>query len=116
MEGKIKAITYAREQKIPFFGICLGMQLAVIEFARNVAGMAQGRFHRTRPAPPLIPVIYLMKEWFDYRTGKIQVRDETSEMGGTLRLGAYPCKLKEETLARAAYGMEEISRAAPPPL
>lgn len=106
--GKIKAITYAREQKIPFFGICLGMQLAVIEYARNVAGMPKAYSTELDLTTP-DPVIYLIKEWFDYRTGKMQIRDETSEMGGTLRLGAYPCKLREETLARAAYGMEEIS-------
>lgn len=106
--GKIKAISHAREQKIPFFGICLGMQLAVIEYARNVAGLPAANSTELDLTTP-DPVIYLIKEWFDYRTGKMQIRDENSEMGGTLRLGAYPCKLREETLARAAYGMEEIS-------
>ncbi|MBV5306902.1 MAG: CTP synthase [Desulfobulbaceae bacterium] len=106
--GKIKAITHAREQKIPFFGICLGMQLAVIEYARNVAGLPAANSTELDLTTP-DPVIYLIKEWFDYRTGKMQIRDENSEMGGTLRLGAYPCKLREETLARAAYGMDEIS-------
>jgi CTP synthase len=106
--GKIKAITYAREQKIPFFGICLGMQLAVIEYARNMAGLPKANSTELDLTTP-DPVIYLIKEWFDYRTGKMQIRDENSEMGGTLRLGAYPCKLREDTLARAAYGMEEIS-------
>jgi len=91
--GKIRAITYAREQQIPYFGICLGMQLAVIEFARNVAGMTAANSTELEFTTP-DPVIYLIKEWFDYRTGKIQVRDENSEMGGTLRLGAYPCKLR----------------------
>ena len=106
--GKINAITYAREQKIPFFGICLGMQLAVIEYARNIAGLAKANSTELDLTTP-DPVIYLIKEWFDYRTGKMQVRDESSEMGGTLRLGAYPCKLRENTLARAAYDMDEIS-------
>ncbi|MBU0663446.1 MAG: CTP synthase [Proteobacteria bacterium] len=106
--GKIKAITHAREQKIPFFGICLGMQLAVIEYARNMAGLPKADSTELDLTTP-DPVIYLIKEWFDYRTGKMQVRDEKSEMGGTLRLGAYPCILREGTLARAAYGMEEIS-------
>jgi CTP synthase len=106
--GKIKAITHAREQKIPFFGICLGMQLAVIEYARNIAGLPAADSTELEPATP-DPVIYLIKEWFDYRTGKMQVRDESSEMGGTLRLGAYPCQLRENTLARTAYGMDEIS-------
>ena len=106
--GKIKAITYAREQKIPFFGICLGMQLAVIEYARNIAGLPAADSTELEPTTP-DPVIYLIKEWFDSRAGKMQIRDESSEMGGTLRLGAYPCKLRENTLARDAYGMEEIS-------
>ncbi|MFH2124015.1 MAG: CTP synthase [Pseudomonadota bacterium] len=106
--GKIKAITHAREQKIPFFGICLGMQLAVIEYARNMAELPKADSTELDLTTP-DPVIYLIKEWFDYRTGKMQIRDENSEMGGTLRLGAYPCKLRENTLARTAYGMEEIS-------
>ncbi len=106
--GKIKAISHAREQKIPFFGICLGMQLAVIEYARNVAGLPAANSTELDLTTP-DPVIYLIKEWFDYRTGKMQIRDEHSEMGGTLRLGAYPCVLREKTLAREAYGMEEIS-------
>ncbi|MDH4320104.1 MAG: CTP synthase [Desulfobulbaceae bacterium] len=107
VQGKIMAITYARENKVPFFGICLGMQLAVVEFARNIAGMADAdstEFNRASQHP----VIYLMKEWFDYRTNKVQVRDELSEMGGTLRLGAYPCHLHEGTFAAAAYNTEDI--------
>ncbi|RUM41945.1 MAG: CTP synthetase [Desulfocapsa sp.] len=107
VEGKINAITYARENKIPFFGICLGMQLAVVEYARNVLGLADA--HSTELVDKTDnPVIYLITEWFDYRTQKIQVRDENSEMGGTLRLGAYPCVLNENTFAKAAYGEEEI--------
>ena len=107
VEGKINAITYARENKIPFFGICLGMQLAVVEYARNVLGLADA--HSTELVDETDnPVIYLITEWFDYRTQKIQVRDENSEMGGTLRLGAYPCVLNENTFAKAAYGEEEI--------
>lgn len=108
MEGKIQAVTYARERKIPFFGICLGMQLAVVEFARNIAkieGAHSVEFNLTTPHP----VIYLMTEWFDFRTGKIEKRDQDSDMGGTLRLGAYPCILKPGTFAAAAYGQEEIS-------
>mgnify|MGYP003587233496 CR=1 FL=1 len=108
MEGKIQAVTYARERKIPFFGICLGMQLAVVEFARNIAkieGAHSVEFNLTTPDP----VIYLMTEWFDFRTGKIEKRDQHSDMGGTLRLGAYPCVLKEGTLAAAAYKQPEIS-------
>lgn len=108
MEGKIRAITYARENKVPFFGICLGMQLAVVEFARNIAGLTDAHSVEFDP-DAASPVIYLMKEWFDFRTGKTEIRDENSDMGGTLRLGAYPCKLIEGTLAAAAYGQEEIS-------
>lgn len=106
--GKINAITYAREKKVPYFGICLGMQLAVIEFARNIAGMADADSteftHDTEH-----PVIYLMKEWYDYRTDEVQVRDETSDRGGTLRLGAYPCRMKESTFAHNAYQVDDIS-------
>ncbi len=108
IEGKIKAITYARENKIPFFGICLGMQLAVVEYARNVAGLKGANSTELDPETDQ-PVIYLIKEWFDYRTNQKQVRDETSDLGGTLRLGAYPCVLKEETYASKAYQQEEIS-------
>ncbi len=107
VEGKINAITYARENKIPFFGICLGMQLAVVEYARNVLGLADA--HSTELVDETSnPVIYLIKEWFDYRTQKMQVRDESSDMGGTLRLGAYPCVLGDNTFAKAAYGEGEI--------
>ena len=108
MEGKIKAISIARKNKIPFFGICLGMQLAVVEFARSIAGMKDAHSTELDVATPF-PVIYLMKEWFDFRTGKMETRDENSDMGGTLRLGAYPCRLKENTLAQLAYRQEEIS-------
>ncbi len=108
MEGKINAITYARENKVPFFGICLGMQLAVVEFARNIAGMKGAHSTELDKDTPF-PVIYLMKEWYDFRTGKVETRDENSDMGGTLRLGAYPCVLKESTLAHKAYRVEEIS-------
>jgi CTP synthase len=107
-EGKIQAIRYAREHKVPFFGICLGMQLAVVEFARSVAGLESADSVELNPATAY-PVIYLMKEWFDFRSGKKEVRDENSNMGGTLRLGAYPCTLKENTFAATAYGQKEIS-------
>ncbi len=108
IEGKIKAITYARKNKIPFFGICLGMQLAVVEFSRNVAGIAAANSTELTDFTP-DPVIFLIKEWFDYRSNKVQTRDETSEMGGTMRLGAYPCVLKEDSLAAKAYQLPEIS-------
>lgn len=108
VEGKIKAINYARTNKIPFFGICLGMQLAVVEYARNVAGLKGAHSTELDPSTPE-PVIYFIKEWFDYRTQKVQIRDESSDMGGTLRLGAYPCVLNEDTNALAAYQEQEIS-------
>jgi CTP synthase len=107
VNGKMRAITYAREQRVPFFGICLGMQLAVVEFARNIAGMNDAHsteFNRLTTHP----VIYLMKEWFDYRKQQIQVRDENSDMGGTLRLGSYPCQLVEASLAHQAYDQAQI--------
>ncbi len=105
--GKLEAITYARENRIPFLGICLGMQLAVIEFARNVAGLPLAdstEFSSNTPDP----VIYLMKEWYDYRTDTVQVRDETTQKGGTMRLGAYPCRIEEDSVAYRAYGASEI--------
>jgi len=107
-EGKIKAITHARENSIPFLGICLGMQLAVVEYSRFVADLPGAHSSELDPQTD-DPVIYLCKEWFDYRNNKVQVRDETSEMGGTLRLGAYPCVLKKDSFAMAAYQTEEIS-------
>jgi CTP synthase len=108
MEGKIRAIRHARENRIPFFGICLGMQLAVVEFARNVAKLDGADSVELNPATAH-PVIYLMKEWFDFRSGRTEKRDERSDMGGTLRLGAYPCVLKEGSFAHAAYSIDEIS-------
>jgi CTP synthase len=108
VEGKIKAITYARKNKIPFFGICLGMQLAVVEFSRDILGLSMANSTELDEITP-DPVIYLIKEWFDYRTNKVQIRDEDSDLGGTLRLGAYPCVLKEDTNAYRAYAQDEIS-------
>ncbi|CAK8724170.1 CTP synthase [Candidatus Electronema halotolerans] len=108
MEGKIRAIRHARENRIPFFGICLGMQLAVVEFSRNVAELNGADSVELNPATAH-PVIYLLKEWFDFRSGRTEKRDENSNMGGTLRLGAYPCVLKEGSFAHAAYGQAEIS-------
>ncbi|KAF0232348.1 MAG: hypothetical protein FD177_2592, partial [Desulfovibrionaceae bacterium] len=107
VEGKIAAIKYARENKVPFFGICLGMQLACIEYARNVLGLTEANseeFNRLSPDP----IIYLMREWYDFRTKKIERRDADSEMGGTMRLGAYPCVVKPETKAMEAYAKPQI--------
>jgi CTP synthase len=107
VEGKIRAIGYARERKIPFFGICLGMQLAVVEFARREAGYDQAHSTEFFPETPY-PVIYLMREWFDYKDGVIRRRDELSDKGGTMRLGAYPCRLKPDSRAFQAYQREEV--------
>jgi CTP synthase len=96
IEGKIKAVEYARTNRIPFFGICLGMQCATIEFARNVCGMKGA--NSTEFAPDTgFPVIDLMAE-----------QKTVTEKGGTMRLGAYPCQLEPETKAGAAYGVADI--------
>ncbi len=107
IEGKILAASYARKNKIPYFGICLGMHIAVIEFARNVAGLENANsmeFDLNTPHP----VIYLMTKWYDERTKTVQTRDMNSDKGGTMRLGAYPCRLEKNTLAMDAYGKENI--------
>jgi CTP synthase len=95
IEGKINAIRYARENKIPFFGICLGMQCAVIEFARNVLGLKDAHSREMNPATSS-PVIDLL-----------EAQKNISHMGGTMRLGAYNCRLEEKTLAAAIYGKNE---------
>ncbi len=108
IEGKICAANYAREKKVPYFGICLGMQIAVIEFARNVAGLEKANsseFDKNTPQP----VIYLMLEWYDDKTKNIEKRDVTSDKGATMRLGAYPCRLEEDTFAFNAYKTKDIS-------
>ena len=102
MEGKIQAINYARVHQIPYFGICFGMQLAVIEFARHVAGLSDAQSEEFDAENPH-PVIYLMREWFDYRRQTIVRRDRSADKGGTMRLGAYPGVLKENSLAAKAY-------------
>jgi len=106
IEGKIKAIQYARQNKIPFFGICLGMQAAVIEFARNIAGLKKAHSSEF-DINTTAPVIYLMEQWVD-RKKKVQKRDIHSDKGGTMRLGAYPCKLEEKSLALRAYNRKMI--------
>jgi len=107
IEGKIESVRYAREKKIPFFGICLGMQCAVIEFARNVCELKanSAEFDLNTQAP----VIYLMEKWFDFRKGKIEERTESSHKGGTMRLGAYPCVIEQNTNASIAYKQKDIS-------
>jgi CTP synthase len=108
IEGKICSANHARVNKIPFFGICLGMQIAVIEFARNVAGLKDAHSSEFNEFTP-DPVIYLMLEWFDERTGSTQQRNESSDKGATMRLGAYPCRITKDTFAYRAYGQENIS-------
>lgn len=96
-EGKIETVRYARENKIPFFGICLGMQVAVIEFARNVLGLQDANSTEMNPSTPY-PCIALMEE-----------QKNVDQMGGTMRLGAYNCDLKKSSKAFAAYGKQKIS-------
>lgn len=107
IEGKILAINYARTKKVPFFGICLGMQLSVVEFARNVLGWKEANSTEFDPETPY-PVIYLMKEWYDYRKGRVERRDEGCDLGGTMRLGAYPCVLKPGSICHKAYGVDNV--------
>jgi CTP synthase len=95
-EGKIRAVRYAREERVPFFGICFGMQMAVIEFARNVCGLAGANSSEVDPATPH-PVIDLLP-----------TQQGLTQMGGTMRLGAYPCQLADKTLASRTYGKRRI--------
>ncbi len=108
IEGKICAVKYARENRIPYFGICLGMQIAVIEFARNVAGIPDAHSSEFNEFTAH-PVIYLMLEWYDEQTQTIQKRDAGSDKGATMRLGAYRCGIEPDTLAEKAYGLTDIS-------
>ena len=108
IEGKICAAHFARTQKVPYFGICLGMQIACIEYARNVAGLTKANSSEFDEFTP-DPVIYLMTEWIDEKTGSIQKRDEGSDKGATMRLGAYPCDLKDGTFAKNAYQKANVS-------
>ena len=108
VEGKIAAVRFARENKIPYFGICLGMQCAVIEVARNLAGLTNANSSEFDLQTPH-PVIYLIEQWYDHRSGTVQKRDLTSDKGGSMRLGAYPCKLEKGTVAHEAYGIDEVS-------
>ena len=107
-EGKIKAIQYARENKIPFLGICLGMQLAVVEFARNKANL-QGANSTEFSKKPEHPLVALITEWQD-EFGLIVKRDEESDLGGTMRLGAQKAPVKKDTIAYSIYGAEVNER------
>ncbi len=107
VEGKISAIQYARENRIPYLGICLGMQLAVVEFARHCANLAQA--HSTEFAPDTnAPVIALITE-FLAADGRVEQRSVDSDLGGTMRLGGQECVLEEGSLARQIYGQERIT-------
>ncbi|MCG1042623.1 CTP synthase [Mycetohabitans sp. B8] len=107
-EGKIKAIRYAREAKVPYLGICLGMQLAVIEFARHVANLQQADSTEFDPSTPN-PVVALITEWYD-RDGTVEKRSESSDLGGTMRLGAQRCPVKSGTRAEQIYGNDVNER------
>ncbi|MCX7167101.1 MAG: CTP synthase [Rhodocyclales bacterium] len=107
-EGKIAAIRYARENKVPYLGICLGMQLATIEFARHVAGF-EGANSTEFDAETPHPVVALITEWQD-REGRVEKRDASSNLGGTMRLGAQRCPVKPGTLASKIYGAEVNER------
>ncbi len=104
-EGKIAAIKYAREHKIPFLGICLGLQMAVIETMRNVAGIKNAG--TTEFDPNCEPVVGLMTEWD--KEGAMQIRHKDGDLGGTMRLGAYDCVLTPNSLAAKVYGKDKIS-------
>jgi CTP synthase len=106
IEGKIQAIRFARENRIPYLGICLGMQLAIIEYARTVLGL-QGANSTEFDRATMHPVIALISEWQDLARGQ-QVRSEDSNMGGTMRLGAQEVRLTPGTLAHAVYGKDSI--------
>ncbi|WP_456446985.1 CTP synthase [Thiolapillus sp.] len=106
VEGKIAAVRYAREKGVPYLGICLGMQVAVIEYARDVAGLKDA--HSTEfDKETSAPVIGLITEWLE-KDGSVVQRDERSDLGGTMRLGGQECILAEDSLARKLYGKERI--------
>ena len=107
IEGKVAAARYARENDVPYLGICLGMQVAVIEYARHVAGLKGA--HSTEFVPDAAdPVIALVTEWRN-RDGSVEKRSAESDLGGTMRLGAQPARLLEDSLAHQLYGTDEIS-------
>jgi CTP synthase len=106
VEGKIRAIEYARKNNIPFLGICLGMQLAVVEYARNVCGYADANSTEFSQSSSY-PVIGMIEEWED-KSGSVETRDENTDMGGTMRLGAQDCELVAGSLAATVYGANKI--------
>ncbi len=107
VEGKISTVRFARENKVPFLGICLGMQSAVIEFARNVAGLEGAHSTEFLPNSPH-PVIGLITEWQDH-DGQTETRDENSDLGGTMRLGAQKCRIQSDSLVFKMYQKDVIT-------
>jgi CTP synthase len=105
-EGKVRTVQHAREQGIPYFGICYGMQAAVVDFARNVVGLAGANTTENDRNGPH-PVIGLITEWRT-STGEVERRTEASDLGGTMRLGLQECRLKPNTRARELYGKDVI--------
>ena len=106
LEGKLLAVKYARENNIPYLGICLGMQSVVIEFARNVLNLEEANSTEFNPKTPH-PVIALITEWVN-EEGNVEVRDDTADIGGTMRLGAQECHLEKTSKIREIYGKDEI--------
>lgn len=107
VEGKIQAVRYARENAVPFLGICLGMHVALIEYARNVCGLSDANSTEMERDTPH-PVIALITEWQN-ADGSTQLRDESSDLGGTMRLGAQSCHLEPGSMIQRIYGAETIS-------
>ncbi len=107
IEGKIQAVRFAREKRVPYLGICLGMQVAIIEYARSVLGLPEAQSTEINRLTP-DPVIALITEWQD-ESGRTEERSADSDLGGTMRLGAQRCRLKDPSLARSIYGRDEIS-------
>ncbi len=106
IEGKIQAVRYARESRIPYLGICLGMQVAVIEYARDVAGLEGAHSTEFNAATPY-PVIALITEWLTEK-GQVERRAQDTDLGGTMRLGGQTCRLEPGSLARAVYGQPQV--------
>jgi len=106
VEGKISAVRYAREQRIPFLGICLGMHLALVEIARHVCGLERANSTEMNPGTPH-PVVALITEWMNV-DGTTQERSAESDLGGTMRLGAQPCHLEEGSRVRTIYGTDVV--------
>jgi len=106
VDGKIEAVRYARENGVPFLGICLGMHMAMIEYARNVCGLSGAHSTEMEPSTPH-PIVALITEW-KTAEGTVEQRDENSDLGGTMRLGAQVSHLVPNTLARRVYGADDI--------